>query len=151
MQAEYYSNLCCHLSVQLCVLTQLHTPRRLWDMITPDASCTVGKPHVRANVSDGFSVEEKGLRCLSWSDLEAPNGAAGGTAGTATAPTQCHQDSITSLEVSQANSWRSPFSPVVLVFLTPPDLPRDLVTDATGDYSAGCAATGAEWRARWRH
>merc|ERR1711939_18140 len=77
---------------------------RLWDMFTPDGSCVVGKPQYRPNVSDGFSVEEKGLRCLSWSDVQdVPNGAGGGGAAAGTmAPTQCHHDAITSLEVVSA-------------------------------------------------
>lgn len=75
---------------------------RLWDIHTPGASCIVGKPQYRPNVSDGFSSEDRGLRCLSWSDVEeVPNSAGGGgAAGPATSPTQCHHDAITSLEVS---------------------------------------------------
>jgi hypothetical protein len=76
----------------------------MWDMLTPGACCVVGQPHPRPNVSDGFSVDERGLRCLSWSDVEdVPAGTqpgGGAAAGTAMAPSQCHQDAITSLEVS---------------------------------------------------
>ena len=64
----------------------------------------MGQPHPRPNVSDGFSVDERGLRRLSWSDVEdVPAGTqpgGGAAAGTAMAPSQCHQDAITSLEVS---------------------------------------------------
>lgn len=77
---------------------------RLWDMFTPGASCVVGRPQYRPNVSDGFSVEERGLRCLSWTDVEeqAPQGGGGAGAsggGPSTAATQCHLDAITALEV----------------------------------------------------
>eukprot|EP01043_Picozoa_sp_COSAG02_P036229 COSAG02_NODE_2640_length_8349_cov_40.398545_3_plen_319_part_00 len=97
--------LCYHIPCKLtweCFVDAMW--RRLWDMVTPGACCVVGQPHPRPNVSDAFSVDEKGLRCLSWSDVEgAPAGAqpgGGAAAGTATAPTQCHLDAITSLEVS---------------------------------------------------
>lgn len=65
----------------------------------------VGKPLPRPNVSDGFSSDEKGLRCLSWTDVEdvpdATRQGGGAATGAAAKPTPCHQDAITSLEVSQ--------------------------------------------------
>ena len=51
-------------------------------------------------------MDERGLRCLSWSDVEdvpaGPQPGGGVAAGTAMAPTKCHQDAITSLAVSLA-------------------------------------------------
>jgi hypothetical protein len=135
-------------------------------MYTPGASCVVGKPQYRPNVSDGFSNEEKGLRCLSWTDVEDTADGAGGAGGPGMQPTQCHQDAITALEVSysslcpslrrgweggEALSFRFPSFCMWVFWLRAPSVTFRALRCAPGGLDGGCAAAGAERRARRGH
>ena len=118
-------------------------------MYTPGASCVVGKPQYRPNVSDGFSNEEKGLRCLSWTDVEDTADEAGGAGGPGMQPTQCHQDAITALEVSSlcpSAPWlggrRGPF--ISLPFFLHVGV---LASGALHNFSDG--ALRPRWSRRW--